>query len=125
METSVLGLHAPVQFAALESRGSIGLQGGFRSLFNSQVSSLYPPKRCPYCRGSSHLPPHIPELIIKIQRSLLNEDTVDENDDHHSWTLAHVMKDFVNPTTSERSLVICYEDGHEDLVLAGAVHRLQ
>ena len=82
----------------------------FRSPFNSQVSSLHLPKRCPYCRGSSHLLSHIPKLI-KIQRSLLNEDIINENDDHHSWTLTHVMKDFVNPTTSEHTLVIRYEDG--------------
>lgn len=35
------------------------------------------------------------------------------------------MKDSVNPTTLEHTLVICYEDGQEDLVPADAMHNLQ
>jgi hypothetical protein len=40
-----------------------------------------------------------------------------------TWFVAHVIRECINPINKESTLIVRYEDGHEEDVCAGAVHR--
>jgi hypothetical protein len=57
-----------------------------------------------------------------VQRKILHTDG-EEGEDLEEWTVTQVVRECTHPTSRERTLTLHYEDGVEEDVCEGAVHR--
>jgi hypothetical protein len=58
-----------------------------------------------YIRGSNHTTPHMHE-VVRLQRHLVDEDRGQEAEDIEMWSLAHVIRESMNPVGKEKVLTI-------------------
>ena len=78
-----------------------------------------PPRSCP---TSSSQTPKIPK-VVRMQRLLLQEEILDDNEDLETWILAHLIHEYINPMTKEKMLRLRYGNEEEEDVCQGGVHR--
>lgn len=91
------------------------------TLGGNEVSPHSLKKPRPYSRGSTHVPQSVRE-VVRLQRKILHADG-EEGEDLEEWTTTQVVRECTHPTSRERTLTLRYEDGVEEDVCEGAVHR--
>jgi hypothetical protein len=82
----------------------------------SSAQTLHPPP-FPANRYSKALE------VVRVQRQVLQDGTVEGSVNDETWTSAHVIMDYVNLTTKSRTLKLRYVNGDEEDVCEGAVDR--
>jgi hypothetical protein len=73
---------------------------------DAQVSQPPHKKPCPYTRRSLHPPSPVVHEIVRLQRNLLDTDRGEDFDEDDSWLLAQVIREYVNPITTKRTLIV-------------------
>jgi hypothetical protein len=86
-----------------------------------QVSSPIPTPSHHFAYASIQNPG---QEMVRVQRSLLQEHATEDNVDLEAWSVGHVVWDFVNRETLERTLRIRFASSEEQDICEGAVHRL-
>jgi hypothetical protein len=61
--------------------------------------------------------------VVRVQRILLEDDAPEDCLDLQTWSMGHVVTEFMNLQTNERMIRIRFENGDEADVCEGAVHR--
>jgi hypothetical protein len=92
------------------------------TVFDTQVRPLSVKKPYPYRRGSLHNPTPKNE-VVWVQRQLLDVNRVEDYDADKTWSFPVLIRECINPVTTKKTLTIRFEDGHEEDVCEGAVHR--
>jgi hypothetical protein len=86
-----------------------------------QVSTpipLGPHVPSPASQGGATLPE-----VVRVQRLFLADDTGVDIEQLENWSLAHVLREYIDPGTKMKMLRLRYANDEEDDVCEGAVHR--
>jgi hypothetical protein len=86
-----------------------------------QVSApipLGPHVPSPASQGGATLP-----KVVRVQRLLLADDTGVDIEQLENWSLAHVLREYIDPGTKMKMLCLRYANDEDDDVCEGAVHR--